>query len=710
MATDDELLARLARLEATIAALDARVAALEPTHPPAFPSGDEGAREAPGGPMAPSSPFQPPHEPTRRGEKPPDWENLIAGRWALWVGSLAIFLAVAFFLAYTWQFLGPTARIAGGFGLGTALLAWAWLVRRRAEPWFAEGLAGAGLGLFYLNIWSAYKTHALIGTQPAFGALLAVTALGAFLAVRYDAKSQIALATAGGFLTPLVIGDAGGRDLGTAVYALILDAGLLAISLFRRWPGLGWACMAGTLVLWATNDAVGQPWPAFAVLSATFALFAGTAVGYSLRRGERTAPHDVLLLLAAAFIYAPAGYWLIDAELGAWRPTFPLALAGTFAGVGLAARALVPTNAPFRIGADALAVFFFTLAIPTWLAHDRLTIAWIVEAALLTALGARFDDVVFRRLGYVVAAAAAFAAAIGAYSLAPAGAWPIVNPRTLPLVVAIAAAGGVIAFARAQVAARPARGAVVALVVATLAWLACDAQTLAYLDAAAFIPSDATARLAAGGAALLAWAYFAAATRWSTPALRVGALVLWAIGACWLVFEDFFGEAAVPRDWRPLGTALVLAGGLAIAAGARRTTDAGPRETRMTGLLGLALVLVAVWGLSIEAQGIVRALAQAGWERQAQLAISLVWIVSAVACLLTGIRTHARPFRLLGLGLLGASVIKVFAFDLAFLDTPYRIAAFAGLGAALIGISWLYGRYGLTPRGDTTAPPPASEP
>ncbi len=32
-----------------------------------------------------------------------DWENLIGGKWALWVGLLSLFLAVAYFLAYTWK-------------------------------------------------------------------------------------------------------------------------------------------------------------------------------------------------------------------------------------------------------------------------------------------------------------------------------------------------------------------------------------------------------------------------------------------------------------------------------------------------------------------------------------------------------------------------------------------------------------------------------
>src|SRR5687768_10412590 len=121
MAEDEDLRARVARLEAEVAALHARLAALE--HPSLLPGGgevarraDEGVREAPGVPQVPLTPAAPDLSPTgERGRVPRDWERLIAGRWALWLGALAIFLAVAFFLASAWQALGPLARLAGGF-------------------------------------------------------------------------------------------------------------------------------------------------------------------------------------------------------------------------------------------------------------------------------------------------------------------------------------------------------------------------------------------------------------------------------------------------------------------------------------------------------------------------------------------------------------------------------------------------------------------
>lgn len=83
------------------------------------------------------------------------------------------------------------------------------------------------------------------------------------------------------------------------------------------------------------------------------------------------------------------------------------------------------------------------------------------------------------------------------------------------------------------------------------------------------------------------------------------------------------------------------------------------------------------------------------WHRLAQMAISLVWTLSGAVMLVAGIVRGVQVARLTALGLLGLTALKVFLYDLSFLDTPMRILSFGGLGVTLIGISWLYSRYGI---------------
>ncbi|MCL6534656.1 MAG: DUF2339 domain-containing protein [Armatimonadetes bacterium] len=49
---------------------------------------------------------------------------------------------------------------------------------------------------------------------------------------------------------------------------------------------------------------------------------------------------------------------------------------------------------------------------------------------------------------------------------------------------------------------------------------------------------------------------------------------------------------------------------------------------------------------------------------------------------------------LMGLGMLALTTCKLFLYDLGFLQMPYRALSFAGLGLALIGVAWLYSRFG----------------
>jgi uncharacterized membrane protein len=47
------------------------------------------------------------------------------------------------------------------------------------------------------------------------------------------------------------------------------------------------------------------------------------------------------------------------------------------------------------------------------------------------------------------------------------------------------------------------------------------------------------------------------------------------------------------------------------------------------------------------------------------------------------------------IGLLGFIIVKIFVYDLSFLQGPYRSMSFAGLGLILLAVSYLYSRFHL---------------
>jgi hypothetical protein len=73
-------------------------------------------------------------------------------------------------------------------------------------------------------------------------------------------------------------------------------------------------------------------------------------------------------------------------------------------------------------------------------------------------------------------------------------------------------------------------------------------------------------------------------------------------------------------------------------------------------------------------------------------ALSLIWALFAVFLMQLGFRRNDGAVRRTAMGLIFATLIKVFLFDIGNISTPYRILSFVVLGLILILISYLYNR------------------
>jgi uncharacterized membrane protein len=76
-----------------------------------------------------------------------------------------------------------------------------------------------------------------------------------------------------------------------------------------------------------------------------------------------------------------------------------------------------------------------------------------------------------------------------------------------------------------------------------------------------------------------------------------------------------------------------------------------------------------------------------------QLSLSILWALYASLLTGVGIYKRLRGARVLGILLLGATVLKVFLVDLSSLQTMYRIISFIVLGLLLLAVSYSYNRF-----------------
>ena len=75
------------------------------------------------------------------------------------------------------------------------------------------------------------------------------------------------------------------------------------------------------------------------------------------------------------------------------------------------------------------------------------------------------------------------------------------------------------------------------------------------------------------------------------------------------------------------------------------------------------------------------------------LSLSGSWLVYSIILMIIGIWRRMQRLRIIAIVLFGITILKIFIYDLSFLQTLYRIFSFVGLGVMLLATSYLYQRY-----------------
>ncbi len=210
------------------------------------------ARETPESARPRDAPAAPPAlaEPAR--ETPAtDWENYLGIKGAGWVGGIAFLLSAVFFAR--WAIDQGLIGAGTGFALmlvtSLGALAAAEVARGRGIHAALNPLSAAGIALLYVAFLAAYSRYALLPTSLAFAGLFGVTVAGGLLALRYHASAPALLSLAGGFAAAFALlrGDAGPGSI--LAFALLLNAGILALAVRGRWLALLWPSLFLTLGL-----------------------------------------------------------------------------------------------------------------------------------------------------------------------------------------------------------------------------------------------------------------------------------------------------------------------------------------------------------------------------------------------------------------------------------------------------------------------------
>lgn len=651
-----------------------------------------------------------------REEKRRDLESMVGGSWFNWIGIIAVTLGVGFFLklAFDKQWIGPVGRVSLSTLVGIGLLYLGDRLRGRGLKSYAYVLSGGGVLILYLSDFAAYNIYHLIGQPTAFLLMAAVTATAVLLSVRLNALSVAILGLVGGFLTPLMLSTGVDNEVGLFTYVALLDAGVLAVAYFKRWRSLDFASFAGTVAItlgWAFKFfEPGKVWPTLFFLSVFFLLYSLLAFFHNVLPGRSTRWFDVALALANATFYFGFSYvMLIESGLDQATPATQAFLVSIFfTWLFYATWRWSPDDLLLRYSYVGAAATFLTVAVAIQLELHWVTIAWAVEALMLTWVGVRSGEKAARHAGLAI-----FCVAVGHWFIwdmlrvdysVDSSFLPLLNRRALSCAVLVGAiAGAARLYKRSGELDEDESSTMMTFFAFTGNAVALTLLSLDINDYFASRMSNSTADIigpienARQFSISVLWMLYAAtifaigALRRSVV-LRWGGLVLLLVAISKVLVVD---SAFYAASWHlPLFNQTFMAYALLVAAlafsawlyGRAPGVDERERRAMVPILIGSANVL-ALTALSLEVIGYYdRSMARLalntfGTEifRQFQegkiFTLALVWTIYALYAFMVGVALSGRAWRLGGLLLLVITTPLVLA-NLGYYDAPWHALVF----------------------------------
>lgn len=306
-----------------------------------------------------------------------DWENFMGVKLFSWLGGFALFLGVAFFVKYSidHNLIGPLMRVSIGFLIGIGAIIGGLLMRPKGYAATVQTLCAAGISVLYADVFASRSFYDFLTPGTAFPLMALVTIASFFLAVRLDSRYVAILGLVGGFLTPVLLSTGVDRPIALFSYIALLDTGLAAIALRKRWGFLLSMAAAATFVMeagWTLKFFT----PEKAGLAIGIYLFFGLFFFLvSIKAAEDESFHyyaDYLPILSMGF----AGYMLSFPSLGQ-RPGVVLTFLLTLS-VFIAARALRRESAVMAYGVGGAVCYVLLIA---W------TVMYLNSSLLLWGLG-----------------------------------------------------------------------------------------------------------------------------------------------------------------------------------------------------------------------------------------------------------------------------------------------------------------------------------
>ncbi len=680
------------------------------------------------------SPAPPAPTPIPAPELPPsrtrqEWEAIIGGKLLNRIGALALILGVGFFLKYAFDnnWISEPVRVLIGVAVGALLIFFGARTHNKGLVVFAQGIQGAGIAILYLSVYASFGYYHLVPHAVAFVCMALVTTMAFLVGLRFDSQPTALLGWLGGYLTPLVLATDEANLIGLSIYLAMLAGGIVTLQLKRpNWTllvplsVLASACvfLAGWTEYGATDveQIVG-----FGFLVVFWAIHQIPVLAhYRLGRSEETL-RRVGEIMNTVLFFAAIVVLRFDFESpltsGIAAGIIALLLGGSFAylhGRKLDSSIVRRIYAVLTIAAAALGLKLAIAPIP-W---EIISLSFI--AAMFTLVGTRMKIEELWQVACLLFIPVAILLLTYPQAFAFAPLWDYRVLLTLRSLIFLVPAASMIAISVMLHSdqSKDSTGTQAALHAGWvfLLFLFLIAETNDYFRYR--LAQQGNIILSAGNqfvhrlALAVLWTFLSATVVVLGVRRQVAAMV-WAgmgvaitgviLGVASMIKFDPISQFSLFLNVRSATVVLLLIGVYVITRALRHFDHRIAPDAVTAGRICLALIPLIL--LSAEAWDAFEIHVRSGaaglgnsdvvtqLRNQRQLALSGIWLVYSLVLIAIGIFKRLPPVRFMAIGLFAVAILKIFIYDLSYLETLYRIFSFVGLGLILLAVSYAYQRY-----------------
>ena len=320
------------------------------------------------------------------------------------IGIGALVLGIASFLKYAFDnnWIGPAGRIFIGVLVGAALIGIGQYFRKKYET-FSSVMFGGGIAILYLSFFAAHNFYNLIDSLNT-GILMFFVTILTFVFSFLNKDNKLAIfAVIGGFVTPYLIGSTGNNMMEIFTYLTILNVGVLAISIFKKWPELVALAIIGTGINFMTwffhfydKSLLGST-VFFLVVS--FAIFLIASIYRIIMLKEKSTEVDYFLLSVNAFGFFGIFYSIMKPDYESMLGFYTLLIAIVYVVIAYFANKKNREDTALNIFLPGMAVVFLSIAVPIQFSGAYIAIAWFVESCVLYLMASSISNRGYQIMG-----------------------------------------------------------------------------------------------------------------------------------------------------------------------------------------------------------------------------------------------------------------------------------------------------------------------